>query len=345
MSEHWPPEWEDPDTENLDDDELDGADLDGENLADVTAALASMPLPALPEAFQARISAAIRAEAVTRTEPAGATGVSATVRSSSPDGFSPAAADSGTTTGPPAHLWLAGVRRGARRPGTSRASGPADSRPRHRERGERRGFRAFQAIGSLVIFLVLAGFGYLVFGHGDSSESSSFSIAAPAAAGSASGFQSAAASARSASRPASGHEQSGLSQNSRFVVRETGTRYEPATLAGQARAVVAATGGSSAPESASAASASASSAAASGSLSTGGYAPPAALADCVGHLTGNQAPSLVDRATYAGRAAYIIVVPRQAWVVGLGCTAANPELITSVALAGLSGNLRALGSV
>jgi hypothetical protein len=55
---------------------------------------------------------------------------------------------------------------------------------------------------------------------------------------------------------------------------------------------------------------------------------------CVARLTGNRAPSLVDLATYAGKQAYIIAVPTRAWVVGLGCTSAHTELITTVILAG-----------
>ena len=53
----------------------------------------------------------------------------------------------------------------------------------------------------------------------------------------------------------------------------------------------------------------------------------------------------MDRASYDGTPAYIIAVPSRVWVVRLGCTAADPQEITSVSLTGLSGNLRALGSV
>ena len=63
------------------------------------------------------------------------------------------------------------------------------------------------------------------------------------------------------------------------------------------------------------------------------------------HLTGGVTPSLVDRASYDGTPAYIIAVPSRVWVVRLGCTAADPQEITSVSLTGLSGNLSALGSV
>ena len=71
----------------------------------------------------------------------------------------------------------------------------------------------------------------------------------------------------------------------------------------------------------------------------------AALRGCVLHLTGGVAPRLVDRATYQGEPAYVIASSTRVWVVGLGCTAAKTELVVSVALAGLPGNLRALVSV
>jgi hypothetical protein len=65
-----------------------------------------------------------------------------------------------------------------------------------------------------------------------------------------------------------------------------------------------------------------------------GTNPSAALRGCVSQLTGGQSPRLVDQATYQGSPAYIIATSSRAWVVDLGCTAANPELVTSVPLAG-----------
>ncbi|WP_300605279.1 hypothetical protein, partial [Trebonia sp.] len=61
--------------------------------------------------------------------------------------------------------------------------------------------------------------------------------------------------------------------------------------------------------------------------------PSSALVGCVLNLTGGVTPSLVDLATYQGEPAYVIAVPSRAWVVGLGCTASRPELITTVSLA------------
>jgi hypothetical protein len=72
---------------------------------------------------------------------------------------------------------------------------------------------------------------------------------------------------------------------------------------------------------------------------------PPNLKGCVSYLTKGATPSLVDRSTYGGIPAYIIAVPSRVWVVRLGCTAADPQEITSVSLTGLSGNLSALGSV
>jgi hypothetical protein len=344
MSEHWPPEWGDPDAEDLDGDDGDGDDLTGQ-LAEVRVALASLALPALPDAFAARISAAIAAEAATRTEPGGADGESATARSLSPDGSFSAAADGGTTTAPP-------PRRRSRRPGAGRAagrSGPSETAGPPASRPPRRGYRRLgsaRVIGSLVACLVIAGFGFLIV-HAPSDSTSSSVAAGPASSSSAAAVSghSAAGTGSTGSLPVSASAEHG-GRSSGFVVRDTGTRYQAATLAGQVQAALAATGGSSSsgPEPAASAAASASASAPS-AFSAGGAPPSTALAGCVARLTGNVTPSLVDRATYAGKPAYVIVVPRRAWVVGLGCTSAKPQLITTIALAGLSGNLCALGSV
>jgi hypothetical protein len=106
-----------------------------------------------------------------------------------------------------------------------------------------------------------------------------------------------------------------------FQVTTSGTDYERSTLAAQASAAMAA--GSTAAHT----------------------APAAALRGCVLKVTGGATPRLVDRAAYQGGPAYIIADSTHVWVVGRGCTAAKPDLIVSVALAGLPGNLRALVSV
>ncbi len=69
----------------------------------------------------------------------------------------------------------------------------------------------------------------------------------------------------------------------------------------------------------------------------GGSTPSPGLSGCVSKVTGGAAPSLVDRASYDGIPAYIIAVPTRVWVVRLGCTATDTQLITAVPLAGEPG--------
>ena len=121
-----------------------------------------------------------------------------------------------------------------------------------------------------------------------------------------------------------------------FQVTASGTDYERATLAAQARAAMAARS--------TAAGSTAAGSTAAGSTAAG-TAPGAALRGCVLEVTGGATPRLVDRAAYQGEPAYIVADSTHVWVVGRGCTAATTDLIVSVALAGLPGNLRALVSV
>ena len=150
-----------------------------------------------------------------------------------------------------------------------------------------------------------------VYGIAHLSGGSSSSSAASSAAGS--------AAAGSESSPLAGtapgaraEPADGAQQQASFVVTASGTNFEPATLAAQVRAQLARSAGAAQP------------------LDKG--APSAQLAGCVRHLTGQVRPSLVDRAKYQGKPAYVIAVANRAWVVGTGCTASNPELIASVGL-------------
>jgi hypothetical protein len=285
MSGHWPPEWEDPEGEFPE-----GAgELDTEaeaRLSEVAAYLASVPAPALPEAVEARISAALAAEATARADRA-------------------APAD------------------GSRRLRPRRT--PARVRRHRGGDGPRRRFPVRPQVvgGSLVTCLLLVVLGFALSHVGSSSSSSS----SPAAAGSSTAGSSAAAGAErpaaaSSAAAAPGPENAG----SPFVVTASGTRYQQATLAGQVRSRLAANGvqepsGTTVP----AASASATSVAA---------APSPTLRGCVLHLTDGVIPRLVDRATFEGEPAYVIASSSRVWVVGLGCTAAKPELVASVPLAG-----------
>jgi hypothetical protein len=227
---------------------------------------------------------------------------------------------------------------------------PAPARARRRRRmagdhrrqsdGRRRGDflrRPAVNVGLLVVCLGLAGVGFaLAQGGGQESFSSSVaagSAAVPSATANAAGSGAAGSSGISSSSAssASGAVEAGPRASSAaapdfgsvtFSVTASGTKYERATLAEQVRARVAGS-----PASLGAA-----------TLSTD-------LRGCVLHLTGGASPRLVDRATYQGEPAYVIASSTRVWVVGLGCTAAKTELVVSVALAGLPGNLRALISV
>jgi hypothetical protein len=180
-----------------------------------------------------------------------------------------------------------------------------------RPRGPRRYSLVF---GPLVAILVFVGLGYVI-SLGSSSSSSS-----AAAAGTAAGSSSASALAPGPAATAGGSKVSGgapveTEPNAAspgappFVVTESGTRFRQATLAAQVRAVLAADGSSQA-----------------------GTVPSPQLLGCVLHFTAS--PRLVDQSVYQGTAAYVIASASRVWVVGLGCSAAKPELVVSVPFAG-----------
>lgn len=189
---------------------------------------------------------------------------------------------------------------------TEVARGTAPRRPGGRRPGSRgRWLRPAMLASAAAACLVLFGG---VYGIAHLSSGSSSSSAASSAAGHA-----ASSAAAGAEAPVRLEPGNGAQQPATFAVTASGTSYQPATLAEQVRAEVAKPN-KSAPQPADEA------------------APSAQLAGCVLHLTGQVRPSLVDRATYQGKPAYVIAVTNWAWVVGTGCTASNPELIASVGL-------------
>jgi hypothetical protein len=342
MSEHWPPEWEDPEEEFPGEaDQLDATVLasGGEaRLSEVAAFLASVPAPALPDAVEARISAALAAEAATRTDhatPAAASAASASASPAPAVGSASAASPVGRASTGPASA------------DGSRKLGPSRVRPRvRRHSGSGRPRREFRvrpqlAAGSLIVCLVLAGLGYAIsLGSGPQSSYSS-SAGAPAAGSGAEGASSAAASSAAgpALVPSAGavpRPETTAGPEAAFAVIMSGTKYTQATLAEQVRTRLGANGGQET---------FGQSAAGAGASPASGAGPSQALQGCVLHLTNGAVPRLVDRAVYQGEPVYVIASSTHVWVVGLGCTAAKTELIESVPLAGLSGNLRALISV
>lgn len=297
MSGHWPSEWEDPEEEFTEGAE-DGTPVVDETaearLSEVTAYLASVPVPVMPDAVERRINAALAAEA---------------------SGSRPLAP-------PPARARIR--RRGLERKRSgdrSRRGFPGGDFLHGQARG----------IGLVVVCLLLAGLGFALSRGAPQSESSS--AAEPAAGsnmtqGSSSSESSAASAAGAAPAPSAAlGPQDGSMSGVSFAVTASGTRYQRATLTEQVRDRLVANGRSRTP------------------VPSAAATPSAALRGCVVKLTGGAEPRLVDRANYQGEPAYVIATSARVWVVGPGCTAAKTELIVSVALAGLPGNLRALVSV
>jgi len=293
MSGYWPSDADDADDVFPGEDDLSAAETDP-RLAEVAAYLASVAPPVLPDSVEARISAAITAEAATRAAAAAPAAPAAQTGQARTD---QAQTDQAQTD-------------------PARTLKPARSRARiRRPRGPR---RYSLVAGPLVAILLFVGLGYVI-SHSSSSSSSS-ALAGPAA-----GASSASASASGAEIPgpdvtAAGSKAAGgapveTEPNAaspsapRFALTQSGTQFRQATLAAQVRAVLAAGGSSPA-----------------------GTALSPQLLGCVLHFTAS--PRLVDRSVYQGTAAYVIASASRVWVVGLGCSAAKPELVVSVPLAG-----------
>jgi hypothetical protein len=259
-----------------------------DQLAAVITVLASAPEPAMPDAVESRIMAALATEATLTTE--------ATLATETPH-------DTEAAHG------TAGKRDTALRPvggdggGSRRRPGGRSGRSGPGNRWLRPAVLASAAAACLVLFGGVYGITHL------SSGSSSSSAASSAAAGSVSSPLAGAQAPGTHTRL----EPADSGQAAAFAVTASGTNYRSATLAQQVRAQLARPAKTAA--------------------QPADEAPPSAqLSACVLHLTGQMRPSLVDRATYEGKPAYVIAVTNWAWVVGTGCTASNPELIASVGL-------------
>jgi hypothetical protein len=264
----------------------------GERLDAVGSVLASVPVPAVPDEVQRRITAALAAEATARQDAADQ--------------------DAAPSAGPRRHRRPSGAQ------GTPGAPGPGR---RHARRPRR--FRPVMTLVPVAACLLLAGFGYLLSNIGGSSgpggavSAASAPSATSAPAARAAEGSGAAGSVPRESAPAAGLEPANGTR-AEFVVIASGTKYQRATLGEQVRHQMTVR--------------TASPSAAGQPGASGGFAPSQSLVGCVLGLTRNEPPSFVDRATYQGKPAYVIAVPDRAWVVGLGCTASNPAQITSIPL-------------
>ena len=255
-----------------------------DQLAAVTTVLASAPEPAMPDAVESRIIAALATEAALVTETPHDTEAARGTAAKRDTALRPVGGDGGGSR---------------RRPGGGRA-GPGN-------RWLRPAVLASAAAACLVLFGGVYGIAHL------SSGSSSSSAASSAAGTAAAGSESSPLAGAQAPGTHTRLEPADSGQTAAFTVTASGTDYQSATLARQVRAQLARPAKTAVPPAAEA-------------------APSAQLSACVLHLTGQMRPSLVDRATYQGKPAYVIAVTNWAWVVGTGCTASNPELIASVGL-------------
>jgi hypothetical protein len=156
MSGQWPPEWDDPEEEVPQGADQPDAAAEA-RLSEVSAYLASVPAPAMPEAVEARISAALATESAARADTHG----------------SPGPGEPGPRTlgaPPPRARGRRGRRRGRRRWGSR-------SRP-------------LLAVGALFVCLILAGLGVTLSRGGGPATSNSAAVGsavAPSAASSAAG--------------------------------------------------------------------------------------------------------------------------------------------------------------
>ena len=312
MSGDWPPEWDDPEEEFPSGAEQQDAAAEA-RLAEVSAYLASVPAPALPDAVAARISVALAAESAARAGDGAQAAVSAT-GSRTTAGAGTTADGDGMLRPPPARAQLRRQRRVAR--------GYPGSRSR----------TLMRATSVMAGLAVIAAIGFGISQAGGSMSSSSgpaAGYAAEAPAGSASSSSKAESSAAASSAAASSAAGSSSLQ---ILVTASGTKYQATSLAVQVRARLSQTSNGATTVPGPSGTSPAPSAGASKTAAAGVTHAPAALRGCVLHLTGGQPPQLLDRATYEGKPAYVIASSSHVWVVGLGCTAANAELITSAPL-------------
>src|SRR5579863_5401078 len=260
MSGQWPPEWDDPEEISG---EADQQDTEAETgLSEVAAYLASVPAPVMPGSVEARISAALAVESAARAGLAAPASGDATgdgtaqpdepvqpdrsLKSLKPDGTAGA-----RVLGPaPAR---ARVRRGDIA-GRRRARETRKIFEPRRDRDVRRVLGRF-VIGPLAVCLLIVVIALGLSRVGSSSSSSSAAsgrvvgmapnaaASSAAAASGGSGGSSAAsgvvgAAAPVSSAPASSAAASASASAPGFAVVRTGTSYQKATLAQQARAQV-----------------------------------------------------------------------------------------------------------
>ncbi len=308
MSRQWPPEWGEPDWEDQDQEDTaadsDAADQEHPESAAVIAALAALPMPALPDAVETRITTALAAEAAAR-----ATGTAAATE--------PTAAR------------------------TLDTSQPRSRAPRRRKRRLRPVAAVAPAVAALLIggfayLLTLGGVSSSVSGPALAPASAGRApLPAAEPANGSSALRLPAGDLRSLApgeRPVFVVTVTGTRYQQATLAPQL--RQALATSRNPANAASAPSSGPSAATSVPSPASGPYSAASSASSARGVFAPSKTLAGCVLRVTGKVVPTLVEYATYQGKPVYVIVLPDRAWIVGVGCTASDPKVIVSVSLAG-----------
>lgn len=331
MSGQWPPGWDDPDDVPGAADQQDAEAEAG--LSEVAAYLASVPAPVMPGSVEARISAALAVESASR---AGIVPSSGTV-----EGDGTPEANKAVKSDAAVGLRVLGPvpARAARARARARARVLERGAPGPRGRRDPRKVLGQFVLGPLAVCLLIGIIALGLSRGGSSSSSSGASVAGAPVLVPAAGASASSAPASSAASSAAAPAATSAPSAGGFVVTKSGTRYQQATLARQAHAqVLAARARESLSTQAPSASASSAPASASGASTSGGavfdLVPGSVLRGCVLTVTGGVPPELVDRATYQGTPAYVIASASHVWVVGLGCTAARPQVIASEPLAG-----------
>jgi hypothetical protein len=286
-----------------------------EELAGVTALLADVQPPPMPEHLAARIQTALAAEAAGRVVlPVQAT-------STAPGGEAPQSRTESAGTAVPDRRTPRHRRHGRRQPWAFRPSSPV----------------ARRTMAAAAAAVVLAGGGYEIAAHVGGSGQPGPAVSGPAAAGSkatnphVAGPESGAAGTASPA-PQLHYEYAGRQGSVTAVA--SGTNFTPANLRSQVRNDLARSGmAGTAPR----AIRSSASAAQQGATVDG--IPVLTLEGCVNRIADGHKVLLVDVARYEGQSATVIVTaasasgPEQVWVVGMGCSRSSSDLLARATLA------------
>jgi len=288
-----------------------------EELAGVTALLADVQPPPMPEHLAARIQTALAAEAARRVVLA--VQATSTAPGGAAEGEAPQPRTESAGTAVPDRRTSRHGRHGRRQPWAFRLSSPA----------------ALRTMAAAAAAVVLAGGGYEIAAHVGGSRQPGPAVSGRAAGSAATnphvaGPESGAAGTASPA-PQLHYEYAGRQGSVTAVV--TGTSFTPANLRSQVRNDLASGVAGTAPH------ARRSSASAAQEGATVGGIPVLTLEGCVSRIAAGHKVLLVEVAHYEGQSATVIVTaasadsPEQVWVAGMGCSRSSSDLLAHATLA------------